>query len=260
METTNSTPSNSPPINSVDPAEIERFARIAEEWWNPDGKFKPLHRMNPVRLEFIRDRIAGHFQRDVRQIRPFSGLSLIDIGCGGGLVAEPMARMGAKVTGIDATEKNIHVARIHAERSGMENVEYQFTTAESLAEQKASFDVVLALEIIEHVADVPSFGQSISQLVKPGGLLVVSTLNRTPKSWLLAIVGAEYVLRWLPRGTHSWKKFLRPSEVERCITPHGLELVSQTGVIMNPLTFEWSTHPRDMEVNYMMVFRKPANP
>jgi 2-polyprenyl-6-hydroxyphenyl methylase/3-demethylubiquinone-9 3-methyltransferase len=193
--------------STVDEAEVERFSRIAEEWWDPRGKFAPLHRLNPVRLAFIRDRAAAHWRRDALAGLPLEGLSLLDIGCGGGLLCEPMTRLGAEVTGIDAAERNIATARLHAEGQGLA-VDYRKTTAEALAAEGRQYDIVLALEIVEHVADIDLFLKTCGQLAKPGGLVFLSTLNRTAKAWALAIAGAEYVLRWLPRGTHDWRKFL----------------------------------------------------
>jgi len=237
--------------STVDPAEIERFARIAEEWWDPRGKFAPLHRLNPVRLGFIRDRAAVHWQRDALSGSPLQGLSLVDIGCGGGLICEPMARLGARVTGIDAAGRNIATARLHADGQELA-IDYRETTAEALAETGAQFDIVLALEIVEHVADVDLFLQSIGRLAKPGGLVFLSTLNRTAKAWALAIAGGEYILRWLPRGTHDWKKFLKPSEVVRGLRSGGVETEEIVGVVYSPLSRAWSLHKRDLDVNYML--------
>lgn len=242
---------------TVDPAEIARFAAIAEEWWNPDGQFRPLHRFNPVRLAWLCDRIAQHFGRDLRGNRPFEGLRLLDIGCGGGLLAEPMARLGATVTGIDATRRNVEVARLHAEGSGLP-IAYRFATAEELAADGPRFDVVLNMEVVEHVADRETFLAAAAELLAPGGLMAVATLNRTAKSWLLAIVGAEYVLRWLPRGTHEWRKFVRPSEIVSPLRRHGLSVTAMTGVAFDPLRDRWSLAPGDLDVNYMLAAVKPA--
>jgi 2-polyprenyl-6-hydroxyphenyl methylase/3-demethylubiquinone-9 3-methyltransferase len=192
---------------TVDPAEIARFSAIADEWWDPNGKFKPLHRFTPTRLEYIRGRIAGHFGRDALAPKPLAGLRLLDIGCGGGLLCEPMARLGASVVGADAAERNVKTAAVHAERQGLA-IDYRHTTAEALAEAGELFDVVLNMEVVEHVADVAAFMGACARLVRPGGLMVVATLNRTAKAFALAIVGAEYVLGWLPRGTHTWSKFV----------------------------------------------------
>ena len=243
------------PTTTVDPAEVERFARIAEEWWDPRGKFAPLHRLNPVRLAFIRDRAAAHWQRDALSGSPLQGLSLLDIGCGGGLISEPMARLGAQVTGIDAVDRNVATARLHAAGQDLA-IDYRGTTAEALAEAGQQFDIVLALEIIEHVADVDLFLQSVGRLTKPGGLVFLSTLNRTAKAWALAIAGAEYVLRWLPRGTHDWRKFLKPSEVVRGLRHADVEPQEILGVVYNPLSREWSLSRRDLDVNYMLYGSK----
>lgn len=237
--------------STVDAAEIERFARIADEWWDPAGKFAPLHRLNPVRIGYIRDQAARHWQRDVLSGQPLAGLSLLDIGCGGGLLCEPMARLGASVTGIDAAARNIAVARLHAEGQALA-VDYRQNTAELLAEQGARYDIVLALEIVEHVADIDLFLRSCGRLVKPGGLLFLSTLNRTTKAWLLAIAGAEYVLGWLPRGTHDWRKFLKPSEIVRGLAAGGIEAQEIVGVIYSPLSRNWSLSKNDLDVNYML--------
>jgi len=240
---------------TVDPAEIERFSRIAGEWWDPTGKFAPLHRLNPVRIGYIRDRAAAHWKRDALSGLPLHGLSLLDIGCGGGLLSEPMARLGARVTGVDAAPRNVAVAALHAEKQGLE-IDYRQGAAEALADSGARFDIVLALEIVEHVADVPLFLKSCGRLVKPGGLLFLSTLNRTAKAWALAIAGGEYILRWLPRGTHDWKKFLKPSEVVNGLSAGGIEAQEIVGVVYSPLSREWSLHQRDLDVNYMLYGSK----
>jgi 2-polyprenyl-6-hydroxyphenyl methylase/3-demethylubiquinone-9 3-methyltransferase len=244
-----------PAGSTVDPAEIERFARIAEEWWDPHGKFAPLHRLNPVRLGFIRDRAANRWQRDPLSGTPLQGLSLLDIGCGGGLIAEPMARLGARVTGIDAIDRNIRTARLHAEGQELA-IDYRATTAEALAGTGAAFDIVLALEVVEHVADVDLFLQSIGRLTRPGGLVFLSTLNRTAKAWALAIAGAEYVMRWLPRGTHDWRKFLKPSELVRGLRAAAIEPQEIVGVVYSPLRREWSLDRNDLDVNYMLYGSK----
>ena len=243
------------PHTTIDPAEIERFSRIAEEWWDPAGKFAPLHRLNPVRIGYIRDRVAAHRQRDALSGSPLAGLDLLDIGCGGGLLCEPMTRLGARVTGIDAAERNIATASLHAEGQGLA-IDYRATTAEALAESGKQYDVVLALEIVEHVADVALFLRCCCRLVKPGGLLFLSTLNRTPKAWVLAIAGAEYVLRWLPRGTHDWKKFLKPSEVVRGLRGGDIETREIVGVVYSPLSRTWSLNTGDLDVNYMLYGTK----
>lgn len=238
--------------STIDAADVERFSRIAAEWWDPKGKFKPLHAIGPARIGFIRDSIEAHFPRGP-QTAP---LTLIDIGCGGGLIAEPMARLGMQVTGIDASEKNIAVASLHAQQSGLD-IRYQATTAEDVAKSEQTFDIVLALEIVEHVADVDLFLRSVTSLVKPGGLLIMSTLNRTAKSYLMAIVGAEYVLRMLPRGTHSWKQFIRPSELAKSVTRCGLNINEIKGLTLDPLKWEWRIHPTDLDVNYLLSAYKP---
>src|SRR5262249_18507178 len=225
--------------STVDPAEVERFQRVADEWWDPNGKLAPLHRLNPLRLGYIRDHAAAHWRRDPLGDAPLSGLALLDIGCGGGLISEPMTRLGATVTGIDATPGNLETARRHAEGQGLA-VDYRQSTVEALVEGARQYDIVLALEVVEHVADVDLFLQSCGRLVKPCGLLFLSTLNRTAKAWALAIAGAEYVLRWLPRGTHDWRKFLKPSEVTRGLERGGVDVQEITGVIYSPLGRAWS--------------------
>lgn len=240
-----------PTAGTVDPAEVERFSRIADEWWDPKGKFAPLHRLNPIRIGYIRDRAAAHWQRDALSGRPLDGLSLLDIGCGGGLLSEPMTRLGARVTGVDASERNISVAALHAERQDL-SIDYRQGTAEALADSGAQFDIVMALEIVEHVADVDLFLQSCGKMVKPDGLLFLSTLNRTAKAWALAIAGAEYVLGWLPRGTHDWKKFLKPSEAVRGLRAGGIDAQEIVGVVYSPLSRTWSLNKNDLDVNYML--------
>jgi 2-polyprenyl-6-hydroxyphenyl methylase / 3-demethylubiquinone-9 3-methyltransferase len=234
---------------TIDPSEIARFAALAESWWDPEGKFKPLHRLNPVRLGFLRNRLTAHFHRDSASLRPFEGLRLLDIGCGGGLIAEPMARLGFAVTGIDAGAETVATARLHAEQSGLA-IEYRTAAAETLAGAGDRFDVVLALEIIEHVADLDAFVAAAAALVRPGGALVAATLNRTAKSYLLAIIGAEYVLGWLPRGTHDWRKFVRPSELAAALRRHRLRLAEIAGVTYSPFGENW-TLSADLDVNYM---------
>lgn len=235
--------------NSVDPAEIDRFAAIAAEWWDPEGKFRPLHRLNPVRLEFIRDRLAARFGRDPLAQGCLDGLDIVDVGCGGGLVCEPLTRLGAKMTGIDATEKTVSVAQAHAAQSGLA-IDYRLATAEQLVAAGETFDAVLALEVVEHVTDPVSFLATCCQLTRPGGALVLSTLNRTPKAFAFGIVGAEYVMRWLPRGTHQWRKFVRPSELSRGLTHGGARIEELTGVSYDPLTDGWRLS-KDLAVNYM---------
>jgi 2-polyprenyl-6-hydroxyphenyl methylase/3-demethylubiquinone-9 3-methyltransferase len=240
---------------TVDPAEIERFSRIAGEWWDPAGKFAPLHRLNPLRIGYIRDRAAQHWQRDPLSGVPLQGLSVLDIGCGGGLLSEPMARLGARVTGVDAAARNVGVAARHAEKQGLA-IDYRRGTAEALAASGNQFDIVLALEIVEHVADVDLFLKSCGRMVKPGGLLFLSTLNRTAKAWALAIAGGEYILRWLPRGTHDWKKFLKPSEVVNGLDAAGIAAQEIVGVVYSPLSRAWSLSKSDLDVNYMLYGSK----
>ncbi|HUJ98914.1 MAG TPA: bifunctional 2-polyprenyl-6-hydroxyphenol methylase/3-demethylubiquinol 3-O-methyltransferase UbiG [Stellaceae bacterium] len=243
---------------TVDPEEVARFARIAKAWWEPEGEFRPLHKLNPVRLAFIRDRLAAHFGRDPRAVRPFTGLTLLDIGCGGGLVSEPLARLGFTVTGIDAGEAMLDVARGHAAASGV-SVDYRRVAAEDLAAGGERFDAVLALEVVEHVASPELFLAAATRLVRPGGAFIAATINRTPKAFLFAIVGAEYLLRWLPRGTHHWDKFLRPSELAAGLRAGGLVLQEVSGLAYNPLADRWSLSP-DIDVNYLLFATKPAEP
>jgi 2-polyprenyl-6-hydroxyphenyl methylase/3-demethylubiquinone-9 3-methyltransferase len=248
---------SAPHRSSVDPDEVERFSRIAAEWWDPKGKFAPLHRFNPVRLAFIREQALAHFGRDALARRPFEGLRLLDIGCGGGLLCEPMARLGFQVTGVDASERNIGTAAAHAAQQGLV-IDYRASTAEQLeAGGEALFDVILNMEVIEHVADPGEFLRSCARLLKPGGLMIVATLNRTLKALALAKIGAEYVLRWLPAGTHDWRKFLRPEEVRGFLEGAPLEVEGPFGVAYDPLSGRWS-RSRDVDVNYMMVVTRPA--
>ena len=242
---------------SVDPQEIEQFTRIAEEWWDPTGKFKPLHDINPLRIGYIREQACAHFNRDTDTIRPLQGIKLLDIGCGGGLISEPISRIGTETTGIDAGEKNISVAKLHAEKTGAQ-VNYLNTTAEQLVDKKDRFDIVLALEIIEHVTDPYDFIATCAALVAPGGLLIMSTINRTPQAYIKAIVGAEYVLRLLPRGTHQWRKFVKPSEMAAGFRRAGLQQRHATGMILNPLKWQWQLSEHDLSVNYLMTSTRPA--
>ncbi|MGH6619897.1 MAG: bifunctional 2-polyprenyl-6-hydroxyphenol methylase/3-demethylubiquinol 3-O-methyltransferase UbiG [Alphaproteobacteria bacterium] len=246
-----------PRDRTVDDGEIAKFAAMAEEWWDPDGKFRPLHRLNPVRLEFLRDRIADRFGRDIRTERPLAGLTVLDVGCGGGLLCEPMARLGAAVTGIDAGEGNVEIARTHAEAMGL-SIDYRFAAAADLAAAGRSFDIVLNMEVIEHVADQDAFLGDCARLVRPGGLMFLATLNRTPKAYLLAIVGAEYVLRWLPRGTHAWRRFVRPSEMAASLRRAGMTMTELAGVAYDPLKDGWKLAPHDLDVNYMAIAAKPG--
>ena len=235
---------------TIDPAEIARFAAMADDWWDPNGKFRPLHKFNPVRLGFLRDRLAAHFHRDAMGLRPFDGLRLLDIGSGGGLVAEPMTRLGFRVTGIDATAENVETARLHAEEGGLD-IDYRTVAVEALAATDERFDVVLALEIVEHVADLTAFCDAAAAVLKPGGAFIAATINRTAKAYLFAVLGAEYVLGWLPRGTHDWKKFVRPSELAACLRRNQIRLDEIAGIGFNPLTDRWSL-TKDLDVNYMV--------
>lgn len=241
--------------STVDAREIAQFAAIADAWWDEEGAFRPLHRLNPVRLRYIRDRLCAHFGRDPEAPKPLSGLRLVDVGCGGGLLCEPMTRMGATVTGIDAAEEGIAAAKAHAASVGLK-INYRAATAESLVAAGESFDAVISMEVLEHVADVDAFLAACRDLTRPGGALALSTLNRTPKSYLTAIVGAEYVLRWLPRGTHNWKKFIRPSELAAALRRQGLELADLTGIEYSPLADRFSLG-RDLGVNYLAFATRP---
>ena len=236
---------------SVDPSEVEKFSRMAAEWWDPTGKFAPLHKFNPVRLKFIRETVTAHVRRDAKSLHPFEGLSLLDIGCGGGLLSEPMSKMGFKVTGVDPSEKNIGTARAHAAQSGAV-VEYRVADAETLAQEGQSFDVVLNMEVVEHVADLRGYLESTAALVKPGGLMFVATLNRTLKALALAKVAAEYILRWLPPGTHDWDKFVAPAELRAMLEDSGLKVLKTQGIAFDPLGWDWRLS-NDTDVNYMVV-------
>ncbi|CAA7623427.1 bifunctional 2-polyprenyl-6-hydroxyphenol methylase/3-demethylubiquinol 3-O-methyltransferase UbiG [Magnetospirillum sp. SS-4] len=238
---------------TASPEEVARFTAMAEAWWDPDGKFKPLHRFNPIRLDFMRRHFVAHFSRDEAAIRPFEGLSLLDVGCGGGLLSEPLARMGFAVTGIDAGDRNVAVARLHAEQSGVP-VQYRVATPERL-DRGEMFDVVLCMEVVEHVPDIAAFLAHACARLKPGGALVGATLNRTVKAWALAVVGAEYVLGWLPRGTHDWNKFVRPSEFAAMLRPQGIEVDRMAGMAYSPLTDSWR-ETESLDVNYMLVGTK----
>jgi 2-polyprenyl-6-hydroxyphenyl methylase/3-demethylubiquinone-9 3-methyltransferase len=235
--------------------EVAKFSAIADEWWDPSGKFKPLHKFNPERIRFVRDRVAQHFGRDLSQDKPFAGLKLVDIGCGGGLISEPMARLGFEVTGLDAAEKNVRVAQLHASRSELK-IDYRHTTPEQLSPGTERFDVVLALEVVEHVADVDVFLNAAAQLVAPGGALIAATLNRTLKALALAKVGAEYVLRWLPAGTHDWRKFVKPSELATGLRNGGLSVQELKGLAYDLFRDKWVLGD-DLDVNYMMLATKP---
>ena len=238
---------------TIDADEVARFSAMADEWWDPTGKFRPL-KFNPIRLGYIRDRLCAHFDRDPRSLTPLDELTLLDVGCGGGLLSEPLARMGAIVTGIDASEKNIGTARAHAARSDVE-IDYRCSTAEDLMAAGETFDIVLSLEVVEHVADVDLFLDSCTALVRDGGAMILATLNRTPKAFMFGIVGAEYVMRWLPRGTHDWKKFVRPSELSRGLRRNGVDVLDISGLSFNPLSDEWRVSG-DVSVNYILFGTK----
>jgi 2-polyprenyl-6-hydroxyphenyl methylase/3-demethylubiquinone-9 3-methyltransferase len=241
---------------TVDPAEVARFAALAATWWDPNGKMGMLHKFNPVRLGFIRDAACRQFGRDPKRLDSLNGLRILDIGCGGGILSEPLARLGAQVVGADPAVPNIEAAKVHAAGAGL-TLDYRATTAETLAEAGERFDLVLAMEVVEHVADVALFVQRCAEMVKPGGLLIGATINRTLKSFALAIVGAEYVLRWLPRGTHRWDKFVTPNEFEAALERHRLRVTAQTGVVYDLLADRWQLAD-DMDVNYMLAAQKPA--
>lgn len=236
--------------SSINPAEVAKFEAMAAEWWDPNGKFKPLHQMNPCRLDYITNQIATEFDRDLKGAAPFSGLRLLDIGCGGGLLSEPMARLGASVMGADAAPRNIPVAQLHAEQSGL-SIDYRVSTAEDLADAGERFDVVLNMEVVEHVADPQAYLTACKTLLKPGGLMICSTLNRNAKSFAMAIVGAEWVMRWLPKGTHDWAKFITPDELYTLIRGAGLEPVDRKGMVFNPLGWTWSLSAQDLSCNYV---------
>ena len=238
------------PSSTVDPAEVAKFEAMAAEWWNPNGKFKPLHLMNPCRLDYITSQIASEFDRDLAAPLPFAGLRVLDIGCGGGLLSEPMARLGADVVGADPATRNIPVAQLHAEQSGL-TIDYRLTTAEELAAAGEQFDVVLNMEVVEHVPDPQSYLTACQTLLRPSGLMICSTLNRNAKSFGMAIIGAEWVMRWLPKGTHDWKKFITPDELAEFIRRAGLDPVDRKGMVFNPVAWSWSLSSRDLSVNYV---------
>jgi 2-polyprenyl-6-hydroxyphenyl methylase/3-demethylubiquinone-9 3-methyltransferase len=241
--------------SSVDPAELERFSRHAADWWNPHGPMAALHKFNPIRLGYIRDQAAARFKRDPKKLDCLKGLRVLDIGCGGGILSEPLARLGAQMVGADPSEDNITAARAHAENTNVA-VDYRAITAEELAAANERFDVVLAMEVVEHVVDVGEFVAICATMVKPGGLMIAATLNRTLKSFAFAIVGAEYVLRWLPRGTHQWEKFVTPQELETAMESSGLQVIGERGVIYNPFADRWQLSS-DLDVNYMLAAERP---
>ncbi len=246
-----------PTLNTVDPAEVAKFQAMAAEWWDPNGKFKPLHMLNPCRLDYITRQIAAEYDRDLSADLPFKGLTILDIGCGGGLLSEPMARLGASVVGADAAAGNIPVAQVHAEQSGL-TIDYRHTTAEAIAEAGEQFDVVINMEVVEHVADPQEFLTVCQRLVKPGGLMLCSTLNRTVKSFGAPIIRAEWIMRWLTKGTHKWHKFITPDELFDMLTKGGLNPVDRKGFVFNPLGWSWSISDRDLSVNYVTASTKPA--
>ncbi|MEL6171816.1 MAG: bifunctional 2-polyprenyl-6-hydroxyphenol methylase/3-demethylubiquinol 3-O-methyltransferase UbiG [Pseudomonadota bacterium] len=236
--------------STIDASEIAKFEAMAAEWWDTEGKFKPLHMLNPCRLDYITSQIAAELDRDLWAENPFKGLRILDIGCGGGLLSEPMARLGAEVVGADAAERNIPVAKLHAEQSGLK-IDYRHTTAEDMAAAGEQFDVVLNMEVIEHVADPLTYLTACADLLRPGGIQICSTLNRNAKSYVLAIIGAEHVMRWLPKGTHEWNKFITPGELYDLIEKSGLRPVDKKGFVFNPVKWSWSISDRDLSVNYV---------
>ena len=243
--------------STVDPTEVAKFEAMAAEWWDLEGKFKPLHMLNPCRLDYITQQISMEFDRDLSADLPFKGLRILDIGCGGGLLCEPMSRLGATVVGADAAAGNIPVAKLHAEQSGLE-IDYRHITAEALAGANEKFDVVLNMEVVEHVASPPAYLLACQQLLQPGGLHICSTLNRNPKSFLFAIIGAEWIMRWLPKGTHDWNKFITPDELFGLLEEAGLKPVDRKGFVFNKLTWNWSISAQDLSVNYVTASIKPT--
>lgn len=255
--TPDSTPDSIEKTTTVDPDEVAFFAKIADSWWDPTGPFKPLHQLNPTRLAYIRRACDAHFNLDTDSLHPFKGLTLLDIGCGGGLISEPMCRLGADVTGVDASEKNIKTASVHAEGQGLD-INYMFTTAETLAAKGAQFDIIVNMEVVEHVADVQAYLNACFTLLKPGGIMLVSTINRTVKSMLFAKIGAEYIMRWLPIGAHDWNKFITPEELADFLAVSGFDPAPATGFAFNPLTFKWRLDSSETSVNYAIAAIKPS--
>jgi 2-polyprenyl-6-hydroxyphenyl methylase / 3-demethylubiquinone-9 3-methyltransferase len=249
-------PRSNPVRSSIDPDEVAHFSAMAEEWWNANGPMRPLHRLNPLRLGYIKDRIVGHFGGASADAKALLNLRILDVGCGAGLVSEPLARMGAVVTGIDPSKENIAVADVHAEAGGL-TIDYRATAAEALAAGGEAFDIVLILEVVEHVTDVPAFVAAVAQLVRPGGLVIASTINRTLKAFALVIVGGEYILRWLPPGTHSYERLVTPSELSAAFRAAGLAPADETGVMYVPIADRWRL-TSDMDVNYMMTAVRPG--
>jgi 2-polyprenyl-6-hydroxyphenyl methylase/3-demethylubiquinone-9 3-methyltransferase len=241
--------------STIDRDEVARFAALADDWWNPRGKMAPLHKFNPVRLGFIRDQACAQFGRDPKMLDCLKDLRILDVGCGGGIVSEPLTNLGAKVTGIDPAGENVEAAKLHAEKNGLA-IDYRTTTVEALADTGEKFDIVIASEVVEHVADLDLFVQRAAEMVRPGGLMIVTTINRTLKSFALAIVGAEYILRWLPVGTHRWEKLVTPDELETAIKAGGLEVVEESGIMYDVLHDQWK-RSTDMDVNYMLAAERP---
>jgi 2-polyprenyl-6-hydroxyphenyl methylase/3-demethylubiquinone-9 3-methyltransferase len=250
MQQNTSAPASSQPGSTVDAAEIAKFSKLSAEWWDPKGKMAPLHRINPLRLGYIRDAACRKFERNVRSLNCLGGLRVLDIGCGAGLLCEPLSRLGAQVIGIDPSASNIAAAKLHADKGHL-SIDYRCSTAEEI-DPRERFDVVLAMEVVEHVTDVGAFLKRCAAMLKPNGLMVVSTLNRNWKSFALAIVGAEYVLRWLPRGTHEWSRFVTPDELTKHLLDNRLVITEQAGVVYSPFADKWSLSS-DMDVNYMVV-------
>lgn len=253
---TDSASSTATPVSSIDPEEVARFSALAAEWWDPKGKFGVLHKFNPVRLAYIREKLCAHFGLGEKLAHPFEGLRILDIGCGGGLICEPMARLGATIVGVDASEKNINTASVHAQEQGL-TIDYRATTAEALLAEGETFDVVLNMEVVEHVADVDSFVADCAAMVKPGGLMVIATINRTAKAFFMAIIGAERLLRWLPVGTHQYEKLVKPEELANALAPTGMAIIDKAGVTFNPLEDRWKRVPNDLDVNYMVLAARP---
>ena len=242
--------------STIDPKEVAKFEAMAAEWWDPAGKFKPLHMLNPCRLDYINAQVAAEFDRDLEDHAPFSGLRVLDVGCGGGLLSEPLARLGADVVGVDAAGGNIPVAQVHAAQSGL-SIDYRHATAEDLAAAGETFDVVLVMEVVEHVADPAALLAACRQLLRPGGLLICSTLNRTPQSFAKAILGAEYLMGWLPKGTHDWSKFIRPDELGALLATAGVEVLDRKGFVFNPVSWQWRLSASDLSVNYVATSVRP---
>lgn len=242
--------------STIDSGEIEKFQAMAAEWWDPNGKFKPLHMLNPCRLDYITSQISVEFDRDLTANEPFQGLRILDIGCGGGLLSEPMARLGAEVVGADAAERNIPVARVHAEEQGLV-IDYRHTTAEDLVAADEKFDAVLNMEVVEHVADPLAYLTACHDLLKQGGLMTCSTINRNPKSYAMAIIGAEHIMRWLPKGTHEWSKFIAPDELYDLLRQAGFDPVDRKGFVFNPVTWSWRLSEKDLSVNYVTTSIRP---